>query len=73
METLNPPIMKIKMSKITQTEKKLQIGVLGCSRVSKRYFFPYISSSEFADVAFIGSRSFEKAQQYAKDYDIKKL
>ena len=60
------------MNKITGTEKKLQIGVLGCSRVAKRYFFPYISSSEFADVGFIGSRSLEKAQQYAKDYDVTK-
>ena len=72
MEILNLHTMKIKMNKITGTEKKLQIGVLGCSRVAKRYFFPYISSSEFADVGFIGSRSLEKAQQYAKDYGVTK-
>ena len=65
--------MKRKMSKITQTERRLQIGVLGCSRVAKKYFFPYIHSSEFADVGFIGSRSLEKAQQYAKDFDVKRF
>ena len=45
--------------------KKIQIGVLGCSRVAKKYFFPYVSSSELADVEFIGSRALEKAQEYA--------
>ena len=50
--------------------KKIQIGVLGCSRVAKKYFFPYTSSSELADVGFIGSRSLEKAQEYANDYSV---
>lgn len=52
--------------------KKIQIGVLGCSRVAKKYFFPYVSSSELADVEFIGSRALEKAQEYAKDCSVTK-
>ena len=27
----------------------LKIGVLGCSRVAEKYFFPYISSSKIAE------------------------
>ncbi len=57
---------------MSERKRKLRIGVLGCSKVSKKYLLPYIKSSKFAEVTFIGSRSLEKAQQYAKDFDIEK-
>ena len=53
--------------------KKISIGVLGCSRVAKKYFLPYVKSSEFVDLGFIGSRSLERAQQFAKEYGVAKF
>jgi len=53
--------------------KKISIGVLGCSRVAKKYFLPYVKSSESVDLGFIGSRSLERAQQFAKEYGVAKF
>ena len=49
----------------------LKIGVLGCSRVAEKYFFPYISSSKIAELDFIGSRSISKAEEWSKKYNCK--
>ena len=51
----------------------LKIGVIGCSDVSKRQFFPAIDSSQLADVECIGSRSLKKAEEWAKKYDCDKF
>ena len=53
--------------------KKISIGVLGCSRVAKKYFLPYVKSSESVELGFIGSRSLERAQQFAKEYGVTKF
>ena len=49
----------------------LKIGVLGCSRVAEKYFFPHIVSSETAELNFIASRSLSKAEEWSKKYDCK--
>ena len=49
----------------------LKIGVLGCSRVAEKYFFPYIQKSINADVNFIASRSISKAEEWSKKYNCK--
>ena len=49
----------------------LKIGVLGCSRVAEKYFFPHLASSETAELSFIASRSLSKAEEWSKKYDCK--
>ena len=49
----------------------LKIGVLGCSRVAEKQFFPYIQKSINADVNFIASRSISKAEEWSKKYNYK--
>ena len=51
----------------------LKIGTIGCSRAAQKYFFPYINSSENADIEFVGSRSIKKAEEWAKKYDCNKF
>ena len=48
-----------------QSRKILEFGTIGCSRVATKYFFPTIQSSEFIKLGFVGSRSKEKAQEWA--------
>lgn len=48
-------------------DTKIKIGVIGCSNVAKKYFFPVINTSNYAKLGFIGSRTKEKAQQFAKE------
>ena len=49
----------------------LKIGVLGCSRVAEKYFFPYIGKSNDAEIDFIASRSISKAEEWSKKYNCK--
>ena len=49
----------------------IKIGVLGCSRVAEKYFFPYITSSKIAELDFIASRSISKAEEWSKKYNCK--
>ena len=49
----------------------LKIGVLGCSQVAEKYFFPYIESSKIAELNFIASRSISKAEEWSKRYNCK--
>ncbi len=49
----------------------LKIGVLGCSRVAEKYFFPYIAKSSNAQVDFIASRSISKAESWSKKFNCK--
>ena len=49
----------------------LKIGVLGCSRVAEKYFFPYMEKSTDAEIGFIASRSISKAEEWSKKYNCK--
>ena len=49
----------------------LKIGVLGCSRVAEKYFFPHLASSENTELSFIASRSLSKAEEWSKKYNCK--
>ena len=48
----------------------LKIGTIGCSRVAQKYFFPYINSSENADIEFVGSRSIKRLKNGQKNMTV---
>lgn len=50
------------------TPPKLQFGVLGCSRVAQKGMLPAMLDSQFAELAMVGSRSPEKAEEVAKQF-----
>ena len=47
----------------------LKVGLIGCSNTSLKNFIPFISSSYFAKLKFIASRSSTKAKDWAKKFD----
>ena len=49
------------------SNKSLKFGVIGCSNVARKYFFPTIKNSEFTELGFVGSRSLEKAKTWANE------
>ena len=49
------------------SEKSLKLGVIGCSHVAKKYFFPAVKKSKFTQLKFVGSRSLQKAQTWANE------
>ena len=51
----------------------LKFGIIGCSRIAKRSVIPAIIKSEFAELEIIGSRSTDKAKEFAKDFNCKKF
>ena len=51
----------------------LKFGIIGCSRIAKRSVIPAIIKSEFAEVEIIGSRSTEKAKEFAKEFNCEKF
>ena len=51
----------------------LKFGIIGCSRIAKRSVIPAIIKSEFAELEIIGSRSTDKAKEFAKEFDGKKF
>ena len=51
----------------------LKFGIIGCSRIAKRSVIPAILKSEFAELEIIGSRSTDKAKEFAKDFNCKKF
>ena len=51
----------------------LKFGIIGCSRIAKRSVIPAIIKSEFAELEIIGSRSTDKAKEFAKEFDCKKF
>ena len=53
----------------TLSKKSLKFGVIGCSCVAKKYFFPATNNSEFTQLGFVGSSSAEKAQTWAHEND----
>ena len=53
--------------------KPLKFGIIGCSRIAKRSVIPAILKSEFAELEIIGSRSTEKAKEFAKEFNCEKF
>ena len=51
----------------------LKFGIIGCSRIAKRSVIPAIIKSEFAELEIIGSRSTDKAKEFANEYNCKKF
>ena len=50
----------------------LKFGIIGCSRIAKKSVIPAILKSECAELEIIGSRSIEKAKEYAKEFNCEK-
>ena len=53
--------------------KLLKFGIIGCSRIAKRSVIPAIIKSEFAELGIIGSRSIDKAKEFAKEFKCEKF
>jgi len=51
----------------------LKFGIIGCSRIAKRSVIPAIIKSEFAKLEIIGSRSTDKAKEFAKEFNCEKF
>ena len=51
----------------------LKFGIIGCSRIAKRSVIPAIIKSEFAELEIIGSRSTDKANEFAKEFNCEKF
>ena len=51
----------------------LKFGIIGCSRIAKRSVIPAIIKSEFAELEIIGSRSTDKAKEFASEFNCKKF
>ena len=51
----------------------LKFGIIGCSRIAKRSVIPAILKSEFAELEIIGSRSTDKAKEFAKEFNCEKF
>ncbi|MAF80274.1 dehydrogenase [bacterium] len=52
--------------------KKIRFGILGCSRVAHKGVLPAIIGAESADLTMVGSRSLDKAEETAKEFDCAK-
>ena len=53
--------------------KPLKFGIIGCSRIAKRSVIPAIIKSEYAELEIIGSRSTDKAKEFASEFNCKKF
>ena len=53
--------------------KPLKFGIIGCSRIAKRSVIPAIQKSEFAELEIIGSRSTDKAKEFANQFNCEKF
>ena len=53
--------------------KSLKFGIIGCSRIAKRSVIPAIIKSNFAELEIIGSRSSDKAKEFAKEFNCEKF
>ena len=49
----------------------LKFGLIGCSRTALKNFLPAINSKDNVELDFIGSRSLEKAENWAKENNCK--
>jgi predicted dehydrogenase len=53
--------------------KKIKLGVIGCSNISKKSVLPAIQSSINAEISIIGSRSADKAKSYSQLFSCEKF
>ncbi len=53
--------------------KPLKFGIIGCSRIAKRSVIPAIIKSEYAELEIIGSRSTDKAKEFANEFNCGKF
>ena len=51
----------------------LKFGIIGCSRIAKRSVIPAIMKSECAELEIIGSRSTDKAKEFASEFNCEKF
>ena len=51
----------------------LKFGIIGCSRIAKRSVIPAIMKSKYAELEIIGSRSTDKAKEFAKEFNCEKF
>lgn len=52
--------------------KKIPFGIIGCSRIAESSTLPALSKSKLAELYFVGSRSTQKAEIFAKKFNCKK-
>lgn len=50
--------------------KKIRVGVLGCAEIAKRYAIPALLALPEVELVAVASRSRDKAQQLASEYDL---
>lgn len=50
--------------------KKINIGVLGCANIAKKFVIPALKELEEFRIAGIASRTEKKANQFAKEFDL---
>lgn len=50
---------------------KIRFGIIGCSDIARRKTIPALLNSEYASLHMIGSRSKEKAEKWAIDFNTK--
>ena len=58
---------------IYEKMESLKFGIIGCSRIAKRSVIPAIIKSEFAELEIIGSRSLDKAKEFANEFHCEKF
>ncbi len=51
----------------------LKFGIIGCSKIAKRSVIPAILESKFAELEIIGSRTSEKAKEFANEINCQKF
>lgn len=54
---------------ITQPDKKIRIGIIGCGSVSTQYI-PHLIKSEYVEIVSVCDIVYERAQLRAKEYNI---
>ncbi|MBN4046329.1 Gfo/Idh/MocA family oxidoreductase [Nitrosarchaeum koreense] len=54
-------------------KKKIQIGIIGCSRIAESSVIPSIISSKFGKLSSIGSRKIEKAKKFSVNFQCKEF
>jgi dTDP-3,4-didehydro-2,6-dideoxy-alpha-D-glucose 3-reductase len=48
---------------------KIRFGIIGCGYISRKAFIPALINSNSADLVAVASRSIEKAEAYAKEFN----
>lgn len=53
--------------------KEINIGILGCANIAQRFILPTLKEMDEFNILGIGSRTKEKADKFAKEFDTKPL